>query len=41
MPWAVAEYLVDGSASLSSRDAGRIEVSVVGADGGSFELAVR
>jgi hypothetical protein len=41
MPWAVAECLVDGSASLSSRDAGRIEVRVVGADGGSFELAVR
>jgi hypothetical protein len=41
MPWAVAECLVDGSAALGSRDAGRIEVKVVGADGGSFELAVR
>ncbi len=40
MPWAVADRLVDGSASLGPRDAGRIEVEVVGAVGGSFELAV-
>lgn len=40
MPWAVAECLLDGSASLSAADAGSIRVRVVGADGGSFELKV-
>ena len=40
MPWAVAECLLDGSATLSAKDAGSIRVKLVGADGGSFEFKV-
>ena len=41
MPWAVAACLIDGSASLSARDAGSIRVKLTGSEGGAFEIAVR
>jgi len=41
MPWAVAECLLDGSAELTDKDVDRIQVRVIGGDGGSFEIAVR
>jgi len=40
MPWAVAECLLDGSATLIEKDAGSIRVKLVGSDGGSFEFKV-
>ena len=40
MPWAVAECLLDGSATLSAKDAGSIRVKLVGSDGGSFEFKI-
>ena len=40
MPWAVAECLLDGSATLTEKDAGSIRVKVVGSEGGSFEFKV-
>jgi len=40
MPWAVAECLLDGSATLSAKDAGSIKVKLIGPDGGSFEFKV-
>jgi hypothetical protein len=40
MPWAVAECLLDGSATLKAKDAASIRVKLVGADGGSFEFKV-
>jgi len=40
MPWAVAECLLDGSTTLSAKDAGSIRVKLVGSDGGSFEFKV-
>ncbi len=40
MPWAVAECLLDGSASLTGKDAGSIRVKLVGSDGGSFEFKI-
>lgn len=40
MPWAVAECLLDGSATLSEKDAGSIKVKLVGSGGGSFEFKV-
>jgi hypothetical protein len=40
MPWAVAECLLDGSSSLSAKDAGSIKIKITGADGGSFEFKV-
>lgn len=40
MPWAVAECLLDGSATLSEKDAGSIKVRLVGSEGGSFEFKV-
>ena len=40
MPWAVAECLLDGSATLSARDADSISVKLVGSDGGTFEFKV-
>jgi hypothetical protein len=40
MPWAVAECLLDGRATLSADDAARIKVKVTGSDGGSFTFAV-
>ena len=38
MPWAVAECLLDGSATLSAKDAGSIKVKITGSEGGSFEF---
>jgi len=40
MPWAVAECLLDGSATLSAKDTGSIRVKLVGSDGGSFEFKI-
>ena len=40
MPWAVAECLLDGSATLTEKDAGSIRVKLVGSEGGSFEFRV-
>ncbi len=40
MPWAVAECLLDGSATLTEKDAGSIRVKLVGSGGGSFEFKV-
>jgi len=40
MPWAVAECLLDGSATLTEKDAGSIRVKLVGSEGGSFEFKV-
>lgn len=40
MPWAVAECLLDGSATLRSRDADSIRVKLIGPDGGSFEFKI-
>lgn len=40
MPWAVAECLLDGSATLSAKDARSIRVKLVGSDGGSFEFKI-
>jgi len=40
MPWAVAECLLDGSASISDKDAGSVKVKLVGADGGSFVFKI-
>jgi len=40
MPWAVAECLLDGSATMSEKDAGAIRVKLIGSDGGSFEFRV-
>lgn len=40
MPWAVAECLLDGSATLSAKDAGSIKVKITGSEGGSFEFKV-
>jgi len=40
MPWAVAECLLDGSATLTEKDAGSIKVKVIGSEGGSFEFKV-
>ena len=40
MPWAVAECLLDGSATLNEKDAGSIRVKLVGSEGGSFEFKV-
>ncbi len=40
MPWAVAECLLDGSSTLSAKDAGSIRVKLVGSDGGSFEFKI-
>jgi len=40
MPWAVAECLLDGSATLSTKDAASIRVKLVGSDGGSFEFKI-
>jgi hypothetical protein len=40
MPWAVAECLLDGKATLSVKDAGSIKVKLVGSDGGSFEFKI-
>lgn len=40
MPWAVAECLLDGSASLSARDVDSIRIKLTGDQGGGFEFAV-
>ena len=40
MPWSVAECMLDGSATMSAKDAGSIKVELVGADGGSFTFKV-
>lgn len=40
MPWAVAECMLDGSSTLSSKDAGSIKIKIVDADGGKFEFKV-
>jgi hypothetical protein len=40
MPWAVAECLLDGSATLRAEDVASISVKLVGEDGGSFEFKV-
>lgn len=40
MPWAVAECLLDGSATMTGKNTGSIRVRLVGADGGSFEFRV-
>jgi len=40
MPWAVAECLLDGSATLSSHDVDSVRVRLTGEKGGGFELAV-
>lgn len=41
MPWAVAECLLDGSATLTGQDAGSIRVKLVDSDGGRFEFKVK
>lgn len=40
MPWAVARCMLDGSATLSAKDAGSIKVKLIGAEGGSFEFKI-
>ena len=40
MPWAVAECLLDGSATMKAKDAGTIKVKLVDSEGGSFEFKV-
>ena len=40
MPWAVAQCLLGGSATLSARDEGAIELELVGDGGGRFALTV-
>lgn len=40
MPWAVARCMLDGSATLSAKDAGSIKVKLIGSDGGSFEFKI-
>ena len=40
MPWAVAVCLLDGSATLSAKDAASIRVKLVDSDGGSFEFKI-
>ncbi len=40
MPWAVAECLLDGSATLRAEDVASISVKLVGEDGGSFEFKI-
>ncbi len=40
MPWAVAECLLDGSATMKPKDIGSIKVKLVGSEGGSFEFKV-
>ena len=40
MPWAVAERLLDGSATMRPKDVGSIKVKLVGSEGGSFEFKV-
>lgn len=40
MPWAVAECLLDGSATMKPKDVGSIKVKFVGSEGGSFEFKV-
>jgi hypothetical protein len=41
MPWAVAECLLDGSATLKAKDANSIKLKIVGDEGGSFEFTVK
>ena len=40
MPWAVAECLLDGSSTLSARDAASVQVEIRGAEGGSFSFEI-
>jgi hypothetical protein len=40
MPWSVAECMLDGSATMSAKEAGSIKVELIGADGGSFTFEV-
>ena len=40
MPWSVAECMLDGSATMSAKDAGSIKVELIGAGGGRFAFEV-
>jgi hypothetical protein len=40
MPWSVAQCMLNGSATMSAKDAASIRVELIGADGGSFTFEV-